>query len=407
MNMLQKLWRRGRELFPYEGFHFDRPIVVLQSDDWGRAGLRDREGLAQLAAAGLVLGERPYDFYTLETADDLAALRAVLRGHHDSAGRSPGLEMNFVVANLDFEKMDFENLDIEKMSGEGVRQIRLRALAEGLPAGWNRPGLLEAYREGIREGLFCPALHGTTHFCRAAVERSLIESDLTSSREREKLLRTLWKAGTPYIYWRMPWIGYEYWDPGASPNEEFLPAETQTDLIGKAVGDFAKLFSTLPRSACAPGYRANDDTHRAWAQIGIRVAQNGPGAATPPHFDRHGILQLHRAVEFEPAVNPDFSLEPCICSAEACFERNIPAIVSVHSINFHSSVKDFRSRTLELLDQFLAALESAHPDVLYLHGEELYEIVQNGTRETAQGTVSINVTRKSFTKSRVPPVQET
>ena len=26
-----------------------------------------------------------------------------------------------------------------------------------------------------------------------------------------------------------------------------------------------------------PGYRANDDTHRAWAQHGIRVAQNGPG----------------------------------------------------------------------------------------------------------------------------------
>jgi hypothetical protein len=396
MNILRKLWQRGRDLLPVEGFHFDRPIVVLQSDDWGRAGLRDREGLEHLAAAGLVLGERPYDFYTLEAAEDLAALRAVLRSHRDSVGRSPSLEMNFIAANLDFEKM----------SAESFQQIHLLPLAEGLPAGWNRPGLVEAYRAGIQEGLFYPALHGVTHFCRAAVERYLDAGDLTDSGERGHLLRILWKAGTPYIHWRMPWIGYEYWDPGASPDDRFLPADTQRDLIGKAVGDFAKLFSTLPRSACAPGYRANDDTHRAWAQIGIRVAQNGPGSATPPHFDRHGLLQLYRTVEFEPAVDPDFSLDACLRSAEACFERKIPAIVSVHSINFHSSVQDFRSRTLELLDQFLAALESAHPDVLYLQGEEIYELVNKGSRETAQGTVSVNVTRKSFTRSRVPPVQE-
>ena len=401
MNILQKLWQRGRDLFPVEGFHFDRPIVVLQSDDWGRAGLRDREGLELLAAAGLVLGERPYDFYTLETAEDLAALRAVLRGHHDSVGRCPTLEMNFVVANLNLEKMDSE-----KTSAERFQQIHLLPLAEGLPAGWNRPGLLEAYREGIQEGLFHPALHGTTHFCRLAVERYLAGSDLTDCGERGNLLRTLWKAGTPYIHWRMPWIGYEYWDPDVSPDDRFLPPDTQRDLIGKAVGDFAKLFSTLPRSACAPGYRANDDTHRAWAQIGIRIAQNGPGAALPPHFDRHGLLQLYRTVEFEPAVNPGFSLDACLRGAEACFERKIPAIVSAHSINFHSSVKDFRSRTLELLDQFLSALELAHPDVLYLHGGEIYEVVDKGSCETAQGTVSVNITRKSFMRSRVAPVQE-
>jgi hypothetical protein len=399
--MLRKLWQRGRDLLPIEGFHFDRPIVILQSDDWGRAGLRDRAGFEQLSAVGLVLGERPYDFYTLETAEDLAFLRAVLRGHRDSTGRSPCLEMNFVVANLNLEKMNLENADTEKISPEGFRQIHLLPLAEDLPAGWNRPGLLQAYREGIQEGLFYPALHGTTHFCRAAVERYL-----TDSGDRGNLLRTLWKAGTPYIHWRMPWIGYEYWNPEALPDDRFLPAETQRDLIGKAVGDFAKMFSTLPRSACAPGYRANHDTHRAWAEIGIRAAQNGPGAAIPPHFDQHGILQLYRTVEFEPAVNLEFSLDACIRSAEACFDRKIPAIVSVHSINFHSSVKDFRSRTLELLDEFLAALQRSHPDLLYLHSEELHEVVNQGSYETRQGTVGVNVTRKFFRKSRVAPLQD-
>ena len=383
LNYPRKIWQRVRHLLPIKGFHFDRPIVVLQSDDWGRVGLRDQEGFQQLRSAGLALGERPYDLYGLETAEDVGALRSVLQRHHDSTGRSPCLGMNFVVANLDFKRI----------AAGGFREIHLVPLSEGLPAGWDRPRLLDAYREGIAEGCFQPALHGTTHFCRASVERHLADAG-----ERGALLRLLWQAGTPYIHWRMPWIGYEYWDPGRSEDERFLAAETQSELIGHAVGAFAKLFSSVPRSACAPGYRANEDTHRAWAQYGIRVGQNGPGMLTPPHIDPHGILQLCRTVEFEPAVDPAFSGETCVRDAEECFACGIPAIVSVHSINFHSSVKDFRGRTLDVLDQFLSALEAKHPDLLYLHDEDLYNLVSNGSYESASGAVRVNVTRKSFAK---------
>ena len=184
----------------------------------------------------------------------------------------------------------------------------------------------------------------------------------------------------------MPWIGYEYWDPEKPEDDRFLSAETQRELIGQTIGAFAKLFSALPRSACAPGYRANDDTHRSWAQHGIRVAQNGPGALVPPHFDRHDILHLYRTVEFEPAVDPDFSVETCVRQAEACFERGIPAIVSMHSINFHSTAQDFRSRTLQSLDEFLTALELRHADLLYLHDEDILGLVNKGSYTTSHGT---------------------
>ena len=135
----------------------------------------------------------------------------------------------------------------------------------------------------------------------------------------------------------MPWIGYEYWDPEKAEDERFPPEEAQRELIGKAVGIFAKTFSSLPRSACAPGYRANDDTHRAWAQHGVLVVQNGPGAPLPPHLDRHGVLNLSRTVEFEPATDPNFSVDACLRQAASCFESGLPAVVSVHSINFHDS----------------------------------------------------------------------
>lgn len=382
MTLVSRIWRRGLDLLPVEGFFFDRPLVLIQSDDWGRAGLRDQEGYAELRAAGLELGERAYDLYSLETAEDLAALAGVLRRHRDASGRPPGVEMNFILANLDFGGM----------ATKGWREILLRPLSDGLPQGWRRPGLIEAYREGIAEGLFHPALHGTTHFCRAAVERHL-----TGDGKRAELLRTLWRAGTPYIHWRMPWIGYEYWDPEKPEDDRFLPAGTQLELIGQAVGWYAKLFSTLPASACAPGYRANDDTHRAWAKHGIRLAQNGP-ALMPPHFDRYGILQLARSVELEPAVDAKFSVETCLRQAEGCFAQGLPAVVSVHSINFHSTVKDFRRPTLKVLDEFLGALEAKHSDLLYLHGKDLHQLVQRGEYETRGGRVRLNVSKKNFRK---------
>ena len=389
LSFARKAWKRGMSLLPTQGFHFDRPLVLLQSDDWGRVGVRDQEGLEQLRSAGLTLGERPYDFYTLETAEDLAALMTLLKRHRDSNGQHPTVQMNFILDNLDFAQM----------SVAAFQQIRLLPLAEGLPYGWNRPGLIAAYREGIAEGVFHPALHGTTHFCRSAVERQIAADNNRADNDRADLLRKLWQAGTPYIHWRMPWIGYEYWDPEQREDQRFLPAEIQRELIGQTVGAFAKLFSTLPRSACAPGYRSNDDTHRAWAQHGIRVAQNGPGVLTPPHFDRHEILQLSRTVEFEPAVAPDFSVEACVRQAETCFARGIPAIVSLHSINFHSTVKDFRSRTLQFLDEFLTAIESKHSGLLYLHDEELCDLVTKG--QIQRGATPVSVTRESFTKAQL------
>lgn len=380
-----RLSQRGRDLLPHAGYHFDRPLVLFQSDDWGRVGLRDREGLEQLRSAGLSLGERAYDFYTLETAEDLEQLATLLGKHHDSSGRHPCLGMNFILFNLDFAKI----------RAGGFRQIELMPLSAGFPDEWERPGVLEKYRDGIAEGVFRQALHGTTHFCRSAVEGVLAADD-----NQTHLLRILWDAGTPYIYWRMPWIGYEYWDPGKSESARFLPYEQQCELIGSAVGEFAKAFSKLPLSACAPGYRANRDTHRAWAQHGIRIAQNGPGVLLPPYIDRYKILQLTRNVEFEPATDDAFSVETSLRQAEACFRAGLPAIVSLHSINFHSTVRDFRSRALKALDEFLAALEAKHDNLLYLHDEDLYEAIHNGEYCAPSGKIRLNVIKKWFRKCR-------
>ena len=379
--ILRKAWRRGCSLLPVEGYTFGRPLVVLQSDDWGRVGIRDQEHWDELRSQGINLGERNYDCYSLETAEDVAAIVTMLRGHRDSIGRPPCLGMNFVVANVDFAKVIANNFS----------QIYLRTLAEGLPDGWNRSGLFEAHREGIVAGILSPALHGMTHFCQRVAERHLNDPG-----ERGALMRLLWNAGVPYIHWRMPWIGFEYCDSEQSGEEAFLNSASQESLIDSTVEGFTEFFSKAPASACAPGYRANDDTHKAWAKNGVRVAQNGPGSALPPHFGSNGILHLYRSMDFEPAIAPNFSMTACVRAAEDCFLRGLPAIVSVHSINFHSTIKDFRSRTLALLDEFLTALEALHPDLLYVCDEDLYDLVDSGTLHSTESAVRLPVMKRKF-----------
>jgi hypothetical protein len=368
-----KFWERASDV-PVRGFSFSRPLVVLQSDDWGRVGVRDQQGYEQLRASGIRLGEHPYDFYTLETADDVIALRDLLKRHRDSTGRAACIVMNFVLANLDFQKMLASNWE----------QIYLLSLAQGLPGDWKRPGLFEAYRRGIAEGIFHPGLHGITHFCRLAVENAIAEKG-----ERAALLQTFWKAETPYIYWRMPWVGYEYCNPEKSRNG-FPAASAQKEMIRQAVDAFKTFFSTSPKSACAPGYRANKETHRAWAQLGVRVSQNGSGAPLPPHMDEWEVFNLHRTIDFEPAQR-ELTLEKYMQLADQCFAHGTPAVVSVHAINFHSSIKNFRDPTLLALDSFLSALEAKYPNLLYVNDSDVYEIATRGKFKATHGPVSVDV----------------
>jgi hypothetical protein len=369
-----------KKLSANSGLRFSRPLLLFQSDDWGRVGVRDRSGWEELHASGVDLGENPYDSYSLETAEDLQALSEVLRRHRDSAGRNPSMVMNFIMANVDFEA--------SLSSADG--HISLKPLTEGFPGSWQRPELFEEYRRGIRERVFFPALHGLTHFCGNALSR-VLEAD----GARAQLVRKMWHAQTPYIHWRMPWIGYEYWDPEATTSPQFLSFADQRSEIRRAAEIYRSVFGVDALSACAPGYRANADTRKNWFEAGVRVAQNGPVRQRGPYVDEQGMLLTFRNVEMEPAT-AGCEPEDLMKQVEKCFANRIPAVVSIHSINFHSSLKDFRTPTLTLLDGFLASVEKKWPDVLYVNDADLFDIATKGVyfAENENVTVAVNAAGK-------------
>src|SRR5438094_675425 len=105
-NLGKRLWNGAESDTGPSYFFVDRPLVILHSDDWGRVGVRDREGYEALRQNGVQLGQHPYDFYTLETADDLTSLMEMLHRHKDSVNRTPHMVMNVLLADLDCARLD-------------------------------------------------------------------------------------------------------------------------------------------------------------------------------------------------------------------------------------------------------------------------------------------------------------
>jgi len=57
----------------------------------------------------------------------------------------------------------------------------------------------------------------------------------------------------------------------------------------------------------------------------------------------------------------------------ACFAGGSPAVISIHSINFHSTIRDFRTPTLKLLDELLTTVKEV-ADLLYVNDADLFSM---------------------------------
>lgn len=364
--MKQRLDNYLHALHPVREYRFSRPLVVFQSDDWGLLGIRDKEGFDKIAARGPAKPEHPYlADYGAETPEDLSALYSVLGSHRDSIGRPSVFVFNFVMTNVDFERV----------KKDAFKALHLKPISEGLPRPWEQSKVLHSYLKGMESGLLYPALHGLTHFNAASVE-ALLQEDTP----RGEIMRELFEIGTPYSYDLTPWVGYEFKvHPEGPVGGRWLSYAGQREAIKSAALLFKQAFGFSPATACAPGYRANADTYRAWAAEGILVAQSGPGHDSPPFIARHGLLYLHRNVELEPAISPELSnVKGAVDKAVQCVQAGLPVIVSTHSVNYHSSLKNFRDLTLKKLDEFLTLLEQTLDGLLYVHDRDLLDIVKTG-----------------------------
>jgi len=123
----------------------------------------------------------------------------------------------------------------------------------------------------------------------------------------------------------------------------------------------------------------------------VRVAQNGPGERRGPYLDGSGMLVTFRTVEMEPAI-VRCQVGKLVTQLGECFAAGVPAVISIHAINFHSTIQDFRTPTLQLMDEFLTSIEKMWPDLLYLHDADLFSLATEGSYAGEDGRVRVGVT---------------
>jgi hypothetical protein len=328
-----------------------RPVVLIQSDDWGRIGAPRAESIMELRETGYPVGDSPWDFYGLETKADLGALGQVLHAHEDADGRSAVMTAVFVMANADLRRMREEN----------YAHFKVVPIVEGYPAPWNEPSLVGEYNKLVALGVLWPAMHGYTHF-----NPRLMLSIAREGTERGRRLRAMHERDVPYLASLTPEFNFALLDRSDVP-DRFFGAEEQSQWIENGVQLFRGAFGHGPTSTCAPGYRFNDVTCNFWRQAGITVVHTAGGRFGP----YQGVWLTPRNVPFEPVLNANASRDAVAAAARA-FRRGEPLVIGTHSINYISRHLGKSALGREQLGLLLTILRSRHPNLRFAHETELY-----------------------------------
>jgi O-antigen/teichoic acid export membrane protein len=326
--------------------------VLVQSDDWGRVGIPSLEVITELQNEGLLGRESPWDWYGLESADDVDALAAVLVNIRDSDGRCACMTANFIMGNA----------DLRRMAAENWQEFHWLSIGEGFPGPWDADEVMHSYRRAIASGAFYPALHGLTHFN----IKGLMDS-LKDAGELGRRTRALAQRDIPYLRSITPEFNFALVRKDAS-GEHFLSESDQNAWIQNGVRAFEDVFGCMPDSTCAPGYRANELTYALFARAGIGVVEEGVWAVPQ---DDGGVLRLGRNVSFEPVLDEGDQVERALAQAAECVAAGLPITICTHSINYVSRFLGRAAQGREDLSRLLNGLRERFPNLRFASDREL------------------------------------
>jgi hypothetical protein len=329
-----------------------RPIVVIQSDDWGRIGVHEPQAIERLRGRGMAVGESTWDYYGYENVEDLRLLGEVLGGTTDIEGRSACMTVNMVMANADIRRMRYE----------GFREFRFVPIAEGLPDPWAESSLIEQYQRLIADRVFYPGLHGFTHFSPQGMLRGWHDSGAFGARTRALLMEDI-----PYLASVTPEFNFALVDR-SDGGEAYADSSVQRIWVERGVALFQEAFGHAPVTTCAPGYRCNSVTFDAWADHGIRVVQTvGEGGI----YESGRVLVIERNVPFEPVLEDNGVVVRALSRIGRVVRAGLIPVICSHSINYISRYCAGRDQSLRCLARLLREIKNRFPDMRFAHDADL------------------------------------
>ena len=326
-----------------------RPVMILESDDWG---------------AGPV-----------EQGEVLDAIARLLSGFKDCGGRRPVMTLGIILATADGEK-------IGTTGSYHRRQLSVNTHGP----------LLDAINKGVESGVFDVQLHGMEHFWPPAL--------LAASKIDESV--NAWLQHAPDALTEdLPSPLQSRWvDASTLPARSLSRVDVQ-EAVHNEVAEFRRIFSRSPRVAVPPTFVWTDDVEQAWSKEGIGVVvtpgwryetRDGSGkpvAVGKPIYNgkigNNGIVFVARNIYFEPALGHTAAQAQAALASKT--ELGQPALFEIHRFNF-LAVNGGLRQSLEQVSALLQGALAAHPSLAFLSTERLAGILKTHDPEWIEQRLS-------------------
>lgn len=365
----------AHNLLNIPGWHTDRKIVVIESDDWGSVRMPSREVYEEFLRQDVRVDNDPYCRYDgLATKEDLTNLFDVLDSVRDKNGHPAVLTADSVVANPDFERI----------KNSGFDKYYYEPFTESLNKSPRHDGAFDMWREGIEKEVFHPQFHGREHLN--------VKKWMKTLREGHRSTRMAFDLGSFGLTAAVdPTLKNNYMGAFNSGLEEDIL--NYKCIIREGLELFVKIFDYRSESFIATTYTWNPKIEPFLKDYGVKYLQ-GLITQKIPHGDdcniefrkrnfqgkrsNVGLIYLMRNVFFEPSQsNVSDTVGECMTRINQAFRWGKAAVICAHRLNFIGSIdKSNTDRNLPMFKELLRRIVKQWPDVEFMSSDQLGNLIE-------------------------------
>lgn len=356
------------------GWHTNRKIVVIESDDWGGIRMPSKVVYNQLFKEGYKPDTDPYLKYdSLASEQDLSGLFDVLSSVKDKNENPAIVTANCVMVNPDFKKI--KESRFEKYFYE--------SFIETLKRYPNQQHSFKLWQEGIERGIFHPQFHGREHLNVDQWMKGLKDGDKMLHKAFEHEMISISSIPSKMRFGYMEAL--DFYDLNEKHNKE--------SIIKDGLHLFEQIFGFKSSTFIANCYIWHKDFEKTLYECGVHFIQGIPVQLQPElsqnshslkrtyHFtgqkNKFGQSYLVRNAHFEPTLFPDRDIvNECLSHIEIAFKWHKPAIISSHRLNYIGTIDaENASRNLKLFELLLNQIVKNWPDIEFMTSNQLGHII--------------------------------
>ena len=366
----------GRYILNNIGWHSNRKIIVIESDDWGSSVMPSLEIYEELLKNGIRVDQNPYTrFDSLASESDLQLLFELLSSFTDKKQNHPVITANTIVANPDYSKIrdnKFQDYFYEPFNKTLLRYPEHRRA-------------FSLMKEGMEQKLFFPQFHGREHLNSKLWVDELRKSD-------DSYFRIAFNHGIHILPKNNSLDKNKYINSAFYPNNKTEELE-MFKSIEEGLSLFKELFGYSSKSFVATGYIWNRNIEKTLNDFGIEYIKGLPIQREPQlgsgrlhkriiytgKRNNYKQVYLVRNIFFEPSIQPNKDwIGDCMRRVAEAFRFGKPAIISTHRINYIGYINQTnRNKNLVLFAELLSLLLKKWPEVEFMNAVDLGDLISN------------------------------